>query len=482
MSSKIVGVDYKILHRILQCQILNEARKLKNYKSIGIIAVIFILMYVFNYLMPMSYGDDYLYSFVWKGDHGFFEPLPPDSRLISSWSDVFDSLYNHYLTHAGRTMIFLPNFFFLWQGKDLFNFFNAFLAVLLVLEIYWISNRGIVTLDLKPSRICFIFFILWTFTIGFPVVFLWLTGACNYLWASVLTLGFLLPYVRRYYDSTSRFPAIPMFFFGLIAGWTNENTICWFIVLLALQIYDQKRRGESIDRWQISGLLGLSIGYALLILAPGNFVRLAEDSTMIPDDWWIRFLGKATTFFMAMLSQLLMWFFFRDTMRHAEDFGDDETVKRSLTIVKSFAIMSLASNLIMFLAPEFPMRSVFPSLLYLLISVTTLIRLQHETGRNPMKTGARYFLHAVGSIYFAVTLIFSIYGSYLIFEHHRNINSLAESASEDQVLEVENFESTDRLYFATGMHLVNVPLSSDENSWENVAYSKYYKIKGIKAK
>lgn len=135
----------------------------------------------------------------------------------------------------------------LWMGKPVFNIFNAFISVLLIIEIYWCANKGIVTFDFKMSRLLYIFFALWAFTPAFSSVFLWLTGACNYLWTVVLLLGFLLPFVHKFYFFEKNIPhhkrfTFSMFVFGMIAGWTTENSICWIILVLLVLIYANREK------------------------------------------------------------------------------------------------------------------------------------------------------------------------------------------------------------------------------------------------
>ena len=38
-----------------------------NKKAAITFVCIYIFMYILNYLHPMSFGDDYLYSFIWQG-------------------------------------------------------------------------------------------------------------------------------------------------------------------------------------------------------------------------------------------------------------------------------------------------------------------------------------------------------------------------------------------------------------------------------
>ena len=237
-----------------------------NKKALASFAGIFLFLYVLNYLTPMCFGDDYLYSFVWQGQP-MFVPLGEEVPRVSSWYDLFVSQKSHYLTWGGRTVAHVLAQLFLWIGKDVFNFLNAFIGTLLVAEIYWCINRGRVTWHFKPGTVCWIFFVLWAFTTGFSTVFFWLTAACNYLWTTAILIGFMIPYIKRYYyfDSgtdNNSLSTIGMFIFGIVAGWTNENSVCWVILLLILFIFVYCKKQKN-NNWMYAGLIGLIIGYAM---------------------------------------------------------------------------------------------------------------------------------------------------------------------------------------------------------------------------
>ena len=96
-----------------------------NKKALASFAGIFLFLYILNYLTPMCFGDDYLYSFIWQGQP-MFVPLGEEVPRVSSWYDLFVSQKSHYLTWGGRTVAHVLAQLFLWIGKDVFNFLNAF--------------------------------------------------------------------------------------------------------------------------------------------------------------------------------------------------------------------------------------------------------------------------------------------------------------------------------------------------------------------
>ena len=170
-----------------------------NRKTALIFAGVFSVLFVLNCLTPMAFGDDYLYTFIWQG-HSMFTPLSEDAVRVSSIRDILVSQWSHYFTWSGRAVSHTLIQLFLWAGKPVFNLINPLVSILLIAEIYWCSHKGKVSLNFNAGMLCWIAFALWAFTPGFSGVFLWISGACNYLWTAVILLGFLLPYIKKYYS------------------------------------------------------------------------------------------------------------------------------------------------------------------------------------------------------------------------------------------------------------------------------------------
>ena len=64
--------------------------KKNEMRSWAILAAVFLFMLLLNVLMPI-HRDDYGYSLVWG-----------TMQHVNSFSDVLQSMWNHYLTHGGR--------------------------------------------------------------------------------------------------------------------------------------------------------------------------------------------------------------------------------------------------------------------------------------------------------------------------------------------------------------------------------------------
>lgn len=252
--------------------LMNEEKTTKmDLISWGMLLVLFLYMFALNFLMPL-HRDDYWYALIWG-----------TTDRITSWPDIIQSLYTHYFTHGGRMVSFLILDSFLLLGKQWFNFLNAFLFVALIVLIYWHSQRKL-TLRFNPYILLLITVFTWLGLPHFGEVCIWMTGACVYLLTAVLIFAFLLPYHFSLLGNPlwkdSYVTAAGMFFGGIIAGWTVENTAATMTFIILGAVF-YAHRTHSLTKWMVTGCIGSLIGFLLLIIAPGNYVRAGESKTAL---------------------------------------------------------------------------------------------------------------------------------------------------------------------------------------------------------
>ena len=465
-----------------------KEKKNMNKKALLGFAGIYLFLYILNYFTPMSFGDDYLYSFIWQGQP-MYVPLPEDAVRVSSWHDLFISQWSHYLTWGGRTIAHVFAQFFLWVGKDIFNFFNALISVVLIAEIYWCIHKGEISLNFEPKAVFWIFFCLWAFSPGFSPIFFWLTGACNYLWTSVILLGFLLPYIRKYYcldeadqKETGLF-SFGFFCYGIIAGWTNENTVCWVILVLGIFIFVCRKYSKT-EAWLYSGLAGLLIGYALLIFAPGNYRRMLAEQD---GAHWFTTQMMTEQFGILLtiiLFQFFLWYFnLRSLIKLKQNTSHDLQFKKEIIFSYMLCIMAFAMSAIMIFSPRFPPRSGFFGTILLIIASGILLRIQKEHDIVLLRDNVNQFLSCVGIIFFVMTSVITFHHYYITYGQMQVflVALKNEPPGTGTVLSIPPFRkagiSEERL---SGFHLMYYNLSADEHNPSNTAFARYYKIRGIR--
>jgi phosphotransferase system glucose/maltose/N-acetylglucosamine-specific IIC component len=69
-----------------------------------------------------------------------------------------------------------------------------------------------------------------------------------------------------------------LFPFSVVAGWTNENSGAAVLFMLIGYFIIKKTQKERLVLFESLGSAGFLIGYLILILAPGNYVRLEAES------------------------------------------------------------------------------------------------------------------------------------------------------------------------------------------------------------
>ena len=476
-------------------------------KVVVAIVSIYLIMMGLNFLTPLYYGDDYVYAFIWPNQFMNI-PLPETVERVSSVTDLLVSQWRHYFTGNGRTIAHLFVQFFVWQGKWLFNLVNPLVFVLLILEIQWIANEGNITFkNLRISNICWIFFILWIFVPDFFGIYLWLAGACNYLWSIAILLFFLLPYVHKYFENSfvknniskpinvtkaSQIYLKNFMFFclGICAGWSNENTICWIILFLAFWLYNLYKAKQA-EGWMIYGLIGLCIGYFLLIFAPGNTVRVNYYMQhYFMNNWFtifsMEFLkGRLLSFGIIEFLQIPLWYFIFCSLWKANNI--DQPANEYCTLARWCCTLSLLVNLVMLLTPDFPLRSGFASLVFVVIAAS-LVSHRNNTRDRCVANSLKKHVRFLSSTIFIVTTIGTFLGWYQIYEYDSYVKKMIQyhkQLNRKTILEIPEYRFNYDLNLVNGLsagHLLFVTfLSEEENDWRNVAVARFYGIKGVRS-
>lgn len=453
-------------------------------------------------------SDDYFISFVWPEGVRINGILPDDAKRVSGFLDVLSSVKAYYYIWGGRLPGQTLMTLFAWWGKDYFNIINAVMSVLLIIEIYWISHEGKITCDFNYKYITLIFFVLWSFNMVFVDTFLWLSGSCEYLWMMVLLLAFLIPYVQHYHDvntnaSKGGILSLCMFLGGVIAGCSREMLICWIIVALAYWLLLCKKKG-NLHAWQVFGLVGLLLGYCVLITAPGNYVRLVADGQAENIFTSSKLLiSKIFLICVIFCFHFFLWhfnisFFIRHRILHRIIKEQCVSAYRNVKLAQNSLLISFGTVFILFIIGYSGARPSFVTLVFLIISVTLLIRAAEEAKIQVICDKTGVFLKIVGSIYLVITMLISVYWNY---ENWKYWNSILQSMENMKlkhtqtvltirpmpypVLKNKTIITINNIIDASagiwyGAHIFAMTIFEDEHHNANNIISKYYDIKGIK--
>lgn len=185
-----------------------------------------------------------------------------------------------------------------------------------------------------------------------------------------------------------------MLLLGILAGWSNEN-ICVALVAgcIAAMIYTKKKQGK-IGSGQISGFIGLLTGSALLLLAPGNYVRLDAHieekayglfKTILVRCYYIEravFTYLFPVLFCLVCVSLAAYWIYRIKVNFTE------------ILFIGMGIVSVGS---MLASPQYPSRATFGSMILFIIPTVSLLQRMLEEGGTIKKI----VLPAIGFAYFA---------------------------------------------------------------------------------
>jgi len=430
----------------------------KRQQLFCILGVIFLSMFFLNMYTPLI-SDDYSYFF---GLHG----------RISNFGDVILKQIEHYFSWGGRSVAHTIAQTFLMFPKVIFNFANSLVYTFLVLLIYKLAIPK--KYEEHYFLLLLIHFLLWFLTPVFGQNCLWLIGSCNYLWTTFIMLLFLCVYKFSSSSNHSILKVIGLFLFGVIAGWTNENTAVGLIVIITGLLFLEKYKTKGkIAKWKLSGLCGSMIGFLLLILAPGNFKRadrFAEEGALIVR--WVKRFLMITEQGIDCLLPLIIGLVVLITIL----FYYKKKIKGEVFVYLLGAFLSIYA---MVLSPGFADRIWFGVIVF---AVIAFVSLSFEVLK----------LHRVMLFVFAdftIIVAFAFIPQYIMtFDDVRELHAVWKMREEyikeekkkgNYNIELEPFHNDSNTKVP---HFGAADIQKDAKQWPNNDIASYFELKSIKAK
>lgn len=315
---------------------------------------IFSFILFLNIRTPLV-GDDFTYMYIFS-----------TTDKVETLPDIIQSQYNHYKNWGGRVIVHGIAQALLLLPSLPADIINSLAFVALILLIYFLINHK---KPLSISLLLGIFLLIW-FLEPFAETVLWITGSANYMWGTILVLAFLLIYSTYRNQNNNIFAAIGIFIFGIIAGWTNENTGAGLIVMIMLFLLYYKKQQWNVPVWAYTGLIGVLIGYTVMIAAPGNAVRAsASNSEISLFILTYRFFKYSITFIttLGLLNVAFSILFYIIYKQKKENYR--QILFKSLI----FEIGTFIAVYSMLLSPSFPDRAWFGVITYNIIAVGILL-------------------------------------------------------------------------------------------------------------
>ena len=428
----------------------------KKQQTIIILVSIFVIMLVLNLLTPLIV-DDYSYSLTKSGER------------INSLMDILKYQWTQYFNWGGRTIAHIIAQTFLMFPKWIFSIANTIVYIILIYLIY-LHAKGKEQED-KPLMLLLIHLALWFLLPAYGQSCLWLVGSCNYLWTTVIILFFLLEFTNNASSKDSIMKIIAMLLLGVIAAWTNENTSFGVLVIIIGVLIIKKINHKKVKKWEISGFIGAILGFLILILAPGNFVRAQSfpDNTFIIVELLKRMIEYTGYMAQFALPVLILGIILITIYIYNKKKIQPESI---IYIVAGFFTIYA-----MVLSPTFPTRAWTGVMVFWIIACAQLIYRLEDINKifKPVIIDATLIL-TILYINPVLTTAKEILNLRKVWEYR------ADYIAKEKAKGNKNIELS--AYYTSDKHSPNydIPdISSSKKDWPNGDIARYYKIKSIRS-
>ena len=419
--------------------------------------IINILLFIFYFniatLTPYT-ADDFVYK------------INPLEYEISAkvLKDAFNSQILHYLNWGGRiTVLFLVQLFLI-PIKLYFNVINALVQILIINTLFFYAYNRIATTLKDVSIISLINIMLFIGFYQYSQVSIYLTPTIGYSWMHLYVLLYYLPFWNHYINQRESRNKLSFYFFGIISGCTNEHVfIAQFIFFILLKINTKINRHSKIPQFYYHSLLGVLTGGAILMFAPGNFIRSQTLNTKITiakiidylsyDLIW--FVNNIKGFWIIVIPLLLFYYFYYNNKFQIK--------KRNIIIL----FLGIVSSLAMSFSPSYHNGTNLFLFFCIIIFVLSIFDFS-------------IFSNKILYIYIIFNFMIYLY----LFNNHKFINEYALSI--EKIIINEKMKGNDEIIVNNisikTNRLVNYhAIPKDPSYARNKGIAKYYGIKTIQS-
>ena len=352
----------------------------------GVFTLIYLLVvYVTNRYVPFMM-DDFWYSTILS-----------DETPIHTLKDILQAQVWHYHNWGGRSMTHTILQMTLLMGEQFADILNVMMTLLLALVICLTAE----------NRSFYAFFAGLAMMLGlnanWKMSMFWQAGAANYLYITSFVLLFLYCYLREVRErpgkELKKLPGIEIWMIPLsiLAGWSNENMgpAVWLVSFIIILMTIKEKR--KLSAWMIYGNVLCFAGSVIMILAPGNFVRKAENKTEQYGVLWRIFLrcyaeAKASLEYLFPVLLILAFILILGKVVMGIAIG-----RKNLLLLFA-ALLSWGA---MILSPHYPDRATFGTMILLvcvIISMAGKIAEKHS-GAERWLLGGAYFVWLRGMFF-----------------------------------------------------------------------------------
>ena len=448
--------------------------KYRIHVFIACILGVFATILVYNALTPYL-SDDFSYKVSVREAHSILD------FVKQQWQD--------YLLQDGRVVGAFNTRISLIGDKAIFNVANSVMFTMLTLLFYWnIEGRK----QYNISLYLLIVLVIWGCSVKFSETILWLCGSCNYLWGSVIILGFVTLYrhiLKMSEVKNKVLIALGMFLFGVVAGWCNENTsggglLLVFMFTAIAYVEEKKIRAIKVKNfikpYMITSHLGMMCGLLGMVLCPGVYKRAAVKQNNENYDGIVGYVSRLYKciveldhLFLGLLIVLVIVIVFAVIY--------EKKGKEVLYKVVPFVIAFLATSFVLIVIPTPASRAYFGAGIFLMIACVQGFILTFNGGSFDRKFQSVYYcVVGILLVNFFFVYVENLVNLARIYREENERVSLIEEAIEEgrtSVVVPQYREAFKNDYsFAH-----DSDMTDDPAYWINFYYEIYYGISSVSA-
>ena len=341
-----------------------ENKNIKLYIITAVfVAILLIIQFIAHRITPFMRDDLWYATNLVTGEK------------VTSLGDIIESQIWHYFNWGGRSINHALLQAVLASGElaaDIFNILATFILGFVIFKTARAKNPLMFLL-------CEALIVAFNASLFFSM--LWESGSVNYLYSTSWILLYVMVILKEMdfegaevskAKKAEYFWIIPL---SLIAGWSTENMGPTCFVLTVGVIIFLAIKKKKIPFYLYEGAFLTLAGSALLILAPGNFVRnqFVEKATLMSI---IR--GRVNSFLLSGCGFLLPSFLFAIILLVIQIYIIKEIKPRDIALF-AFAVIAQGA---MFLSPAYPQRASFGIMCVLITYIVSVIARLYENHKK----------------------------------------------------------------------------------------------------
>ena len=334
----------------------------------AVLAAAFVSALIYEFLTPV-FSDDFSYML--------------DVEKAERFTDVFGQELVQYLNWTGRSVshIMLRIYLYIFGlNRAVFNIIAALVFVLLAYLCFILA--GATRRDDPASRadgrvsdpviLLTGVLLLWMCAVKPSQTIFWMTGAFNYLFTTVIILGFFVLYKRGTAKARAVLPVI-----AFISGWCNENTsgaaVLFALIMLVLPYIEERfhlERGAEKKyppvALRAAVLFAVSAGFMMQLLSPGNRKRVSlmeqrHTGLLLYAGRFLKIMDSVRALFLPLF---LICLFLLILCIHQQKRLSDADFRNALL----YLLLFFATSFCLLLAPDPQERTYFGAGIFLIIA------------------------------------------------------------------------------------------------------------------